>query len=222
MGPVKERTEGLRARWQKNRPRFAAAGTAWGFAATILFALYNGGLGIWYVSLWHGSIGAYYILLSLLRGILLAAERNAKRMKQDSAESYRKGAFTATAWIAPVMNAALVTPVSLMVLDQRPIRTGLIPAIASAAYTTYKISAAAVGMRRTGTALEQELRMLRFVDALVSVLVLQNTLIIAVDGGIPLRLFRLVAVSSAGILLLIFGISGVWLVRSLLLYRKRS
>ena len=91
----------------------------------------------------------------------------------------------------------------------------MIPAITSAAYTTYKISSAVVRWKRTnGTILDRELSTIRLVDALVSVLVLQNTLIIAVDGGISPRMFRLAAVSSAGILLLIFAVSAAWFMRS--------
>ena len=63
--------------------------------------------------------------------------------------------------------------------------------------------------------------MIRLVDALVSILVLQNTLIIAVEGGISPRLFRLVAISSAGILLLVFAVSVAWFMRGLILCRKK-
>lgn len=182
----------------------AAAGQVGSFAVTVLFALYNGGLGLWYGSLWHGSICVYYILLSLLRGLLLRAEAQASRR-----------VFRMTAVFVLVLNAALAVPVSLMVLDLRPVRTGLIPAIASAAYTTCKISAAAIRLKRTrGTVPERALRMLRLVDALVSVLVLQNTMIVAVEGEVSRGMFRLSAVSSAGILVLIYAVSAAWFVRS--------
>ena len=179
-----------------------------GFVSTLLFALYNGGLGVWYASLWYGSICAYYILLSLLWCILLTAKRKAG---PELGERRRKKVFLMTAVTLLVMNLALCIPVSLMVLNQRPIRAGMVPAITSAAYTTYKISSAVVRWKRTnGTILDRELSTIRLVDALVSVLVLQNTLIIAVDGGISPRMFRLAAVSSAGILLLIFAVSAAW------------
>lgn len=221
--PMRKRINGLPALRRSSRLPFAAIGAAGGFAVTILFALYNGALGIWYPSLWHGSIGIYYALLSLVRGILLAAERKAKGKEQETAESYRRKIFTATSGIVLAMNAALVTPVSLMALDQRPIQTGLIPAIASATYTTYKISAAAVQLKRAnGTILDRELGMIRLVDALASVLVLQNTLIIAVDGSISPRLFRLVAIASAGILLLIFAVSAAGVIRGLAFCRKSA
>ena len=162
---MKKRSNGLLNRWRKARPFFARVGAVGSFAVTVVFALYNGGLGIWNASLWHGSICVYYILLSLLRGILLAVERKAGKATLEIAEHHRRKVFYATSGIVLVMNAALLTPVSLMVLDQRPIQTGLTPAIASAAYTTYKISTAAVKWKRTnGTILDRELSMLRLVD----------------------------------------------------------
>lgn len=222
MQPMKKQTKGFPAHWREKRPLFATIGVTGGVAATVLFALYNGGLGIWYSSLWYGSICIYYILLSLLRGILLVAEWKVRKKERKLAANYRKRVFCVTSGIMLAINAALTTPVSLMVLDQRPIQTGLIPAIASAAYTTYRISAAVVKLKRTnGTILDQELSMIRLVDALVSILVLQNTLIIAVEGGISPRLFRLVAISSAGILLLVFAVSVAWFMRGLILCRKK-
>jgi len=219
---MKKESKGIPTHWRENRPLFATIGVIGSFAATVLFALYNGGLGIWYSSLWHGSICIYYILLSLLRGILLVAEWKAGKEERELAENYRKRVFCVTSGLVLAINASLTTPVSLMVLDQRPIQTGLIPAIASAAYTTYRISAAVVRLKQTtGTILDRELRMIRLVDALVSVLVLQHTLIIAVEGSISPRLFRLVAISSAGILLLVFAVSVTWFKRGLLLYRNR-
>lgn len=211
MPPMEKHKKGFPERWRGKSPFFAAAG---GFAVTALFAVFNGGLGILYASVWHGSICAYYLLLSLIRGIILAAERRAGREEPGEAERCRKKAFRVSFGLVLVMNTALAAPVSLMVLDRRPIHMGMIPAIASAAYTTYKISAAAVRLKRTrGTILERELSMIRLVDALVSVLVLQNTLIIAVEGGISQRMSRLAAISSAGILVLIFAVCAAWFAR---------
>lgn len=94
MQAMKKQTKGLPARWRENRPLLAARGAAGGFVVTVLFALYNGCLGIWYSSLWHGSICIYYILLSLLRGILLVAERKAQKKSEKIAGNYRKRVFS--------------------------------------------------------------------------------------------------------------------------------
>lgn len=216
---MRKRNKVLSLRWREKRPLRDAIGTKCGFAATVLFALYNGGLGIYYVSPWHGSICIYYMLMSLVRGILLSEKR---KTGGEGEEGCRRKVFVMVSVIVLLMNAALALPVSLMVLDRRPVRTGMIPAITSAAYTTYKISAASVRMKRAnGSVPDRQLSMIRLVDALVSVLVLQNTLIVAVDGGISPRLFYLTAISSAGIFLLILAVSVTCLARGIL-YDKKS
>lgn len=196
----------------KNQSLRWLANPLWGFASTVLFALYNGALGLSYASLWHGSICAYYLLLSALRGLLLSAQRGAERGSPAPGRG-RPPILCAVALV--LMNLALVAPVSLMVLDRRPVRMGMIPAIATATYATYKIVASAVKLKRpAATVFLRGLALLRFVDALVSILVLQNTLLCAVDGGVTREMLPLAAVSSGAILLVIFALSLLWLIRT--------
>lgn len=184
-----------------------------GFAATPLFALYNGALGVAYASAWHGSICGYYLLLSLVRFLLLAAERERKRTPQAPLSKERR-IFYGTSAILLFMNVALAVPASLMVLDRRPVRLGMIPAIASATYTTYKVTAASLKLKRPKSSVfVRQLDRLGFVDALVSVLVLQNTLLTTVDGAVTAEMLPLAAVTSAAILLVVFALSILWLAR---------
>ncbi|MBR3420824.1 MAG: hypothetical protein IKG98_01980 [Ruminococcus sp.] len=46
---------------------------------TALFALYNGFLGVYHASLWHGSICVYYLVLVGLRTMIIAARKSADR-----------------------------------------------------------------------------------------------------------------------------------------------
>lgn len=189
------------------RPGGRAAGRWGGLCATAAFALYNGALGAVHGSLWHGSICVYYVLLAALRGTLLTAEGR----EGDMPEGRRRGVFYGTWGLMLVMNAALTVPAALMVQSRRPVSMGMIPAITSATYTTYKITAAALGLRERGEGVfARELKVLRLVDALVSILVLQNTLITVVDGEVRGEMFLLSAVSSGGVFLLIFGDTLFW------------
>lgn len=195
------------------RERVRAVIRVAGFAATPLFALYNGALGVAYASAWHGSICGYYLILSLVRFLLLAAERERKRTPQAPLPKERR-IFYGTSAILLFMNVALAAPVSLMVLDRRPVRLGMIPAIASAAYTTYKVTAASLKLKRPKSSVfVRQLDRLGFVDALVSVLVLQNTLLTTVDGAVTAEMLPLAAVTSAAILLVVFALSILWLAR---------
>ena len=195
----------LPVRWRESGPLRTAVGRWGGFAATAAFALYNGALGLSHASLWYGSISVYYSLMSVLRGLLLLAERQEGRTPGGISARWKRRIFYGTWGLMLVMNGALVVPVVLMVRSDRPVSMGMIPAITSATYTTYKITAAAVGLReKGGSVFAGELRILRFADALVSILVLQNTLITVVDGEVGGEMFLLSAVSSGGIFLLMF------------------
>lgn len=183
------------------RPGLRTAGKWGGLAVTAAFALYNGALGAAHGSLWHGSICLYYVLLSALRGTLLTAEGR----EGDMSQGRKKEVFYGTWGLMLGMNAALTVPAALMVQNRRPVSMGMIPAITSATYTTYKITAAALGLRERGEGVfAREGKVLRLVDALVSLLVLQNTLITVVDGEVRGEMRFLSAVSSGGIFLLIF------------------
>ena len=201
------------ARWRESQPLRHRAGTVCGFAATVFFALYNGALWLYYTSPWHGSICVYYLLLSLLRGLLLAAEHRRAGGGHTAPGKQRWIVYLSSAMLL-LLNVALAVPISLMVLDQRDVRMGLIPAITTATYTTYKIAAASVKLKRAGASpFVRQLERLRFVDALVSILVLQNTLITAVEGQITSKMFYLCAISSAAIFLAILALSVRWLLR---------
>lgn len=106
-----------------------------------------------------------------------------------------------------------------MVVLQRPVYLKLIPAIAVAAYTTYKITVASVHLRKrkqNGNILIAELRTVNFIDALVSVLLLQNTLIMVNQPAENASsMLVLTAVSSAVIYMIIVIVSVHMLVKGL-------
>lgn len=198
-------------RWKKDFNFKTLINAAGSFFITTAFALYNGFLGIYYRSVWNGCICVYYILLAVTRGIIPITEKK-NLSRAEKADAYRKRTFKITSVVILLMNLALVVPISLMVLDSRPVNMGLIPAIAMAAYTTYKVVIASINikrMKRSSNILVRELRTINFIDALVSVLTLQNTLIIVNRTEESGDMFVLTAVSSAVIYLVILALS-VW------------
>ncbi|MCR5274669.1 MAG: hypothetical protein K6E26_04835 [Clostridiales bacterium] len=109
-----------------------------------------------------------------------------------------------------VMNLSLIVPISLMVKMQKPVDMTLIPAIAMAAYTTYKIVIASVNLakkRKTRNLLVREQRTINFTDALLSVAVLQNTLIMVNKGEGSSAMFIVSAFTSAALLILMITVS---------------
>ena len=205
---MRERIQAQISRWRSDYTFSTVISAALSFGITVLFALYNGYLGISRRSVWHGSICVYYLFLVLIRGLILLCRRRCSLIEESAASRLRRRTFIGTGIILLLMNAALCVPAALMVLRLAPVRVGLIPSIAMAAYTTYKVVIAEINMRRvrrTPDVLVKELRLLNFIEALVSVLTLQNTLIAVNGGGEDMG--TLTACTSAGILAIIIASS---------------
>ena len=97
-----------------------------------------------------------------------------------------------------------------MVKMQKPVNLTLTPAIAMAAYTTYKITMASINLARrkkASSSLVRLLRVISFIDALVSILTLQNTLISVNNSDTDLSMLPLTATSSGVIWFVILLIS---------------
>ena len=155
-------------RWKAEYDYKTYITAAGSLAVTLIFAFYNGFLGIHHASLWYGTICVYYILLTMLRGSIIAF---AKRMDQRKArEAAKNKAFLASSFLLLILNLSLIVPVSIMVIQQRPVSLTLIPAIAMAAYTAYKVTMASVNLgkrKASSDILVWLLRTISFIDALV-------------------------------------------------------
>lgn len=194
---MKERTlKEIIGRWRQDydfRTRMNAAGS---MLATLAFALYNGFLGIAHGSVWHGSICIYYLVLILIRGMALFAEYRAAGVPDR--ERRRQAVSVICAVLLFLLNLCMTAPMAFMVKLQKPVHMTLIPAIAMAAYTTWKLTLASVHLRKRRTSLNPLVRLLRtvsFVDALMSLATLQNTLIMVNNKDAPSMLL-LTAVST--------------------------
>lgn len=166
--------------WKKDYIFKTLASSVVSFTVTIIFALYNGFLGIRLLSIWHGGICVFYLLLAAIRGIILLTEKNNSTRDYIQKSECRQRTFIISAFLLLLLNLALILPISLMVVLKKPVNMGLIPAITMAAYTTYKITMASIHIqkqKRSNHILIVELRTINFIDALVSILTLQNTLI---------------------------------------------
>ena len=107
-----------------------------------------------------------------------------------------------------VMTVAMIAPAVLLILDKRSYNWGLIPSIALAAYTTYSITMSIINMRKAknndSPAIKQ-IRLVNILNTLMSLLVLQNTLILA-NGGYTEDMRKLSVASSVVIIALIIFI----------------
>ena len=180
------------------------------FCATVLFAGYNLFLGIAYGAAWNICICVYFVCLALLRAYVIVSERRASAVKDGEGEKRRARAFFVQSVSLFAVDLALVAPISLMVMQDRTVEYSAIPAITVAAYTTYRIVLSARNFfkaRSQGNAGVKMLRNINLMDALVSVLSLQYTLVMTFGDGVDGEMLPLCAVSSFAVWAFLVGFS---------------
>lgn len=160
----------------------------------LLFALYNGIFGIVFRSMWHIEIGIYYVLLLAVKAVVFAGFRLSEK------PGALKVLFFTTAVLLFFINAALILPIISMIRYERDVPFPLEIAIGIAAYTTYKVTMTVVRFvkaRKSTDLLTREIVTIRFVESIVSILTLQNTLIMVNTATEDEGLRILCTVSSA-------------------------
>lgn len=153
------------------------------FIVNVAYALLCGVLGVALHSPWYGMFSFYYLLLSALRcGLLAGAMRSRRRAAGDArgllVSRWKLHRLCGIALF--VLEFALAAAVTVMVAVGRPAPVSEVMAIATAAYTFYKVIFAAVGfvkVRRLRDPLLQAFRNINLADAAVSLLSLQVTLV---------------------------------------------
>ena len=205
-----QRLEQFREKWNNDYSFKTFVGSWASLCLTVIFALYHGYLGIALSSIWYGSICVYYLLLVSVRGMVLHTEYWARAKDTDTQRLWRKKAYFISSTTLLGLNFTLIVPIPLMVLMQKPVSVGRTSAIAMATYTTCKITLAIINMRRSRAypPLIHELRTINLIDAFVSILTLQNTLIMVnSDAGEENSMITLSAITSALIYLAIIIIA---------------
>ncbi len=191
--------------------------SALSFFVTVAFTAYNVFLAVVYKSPFNLGLSVYYALLLCIRLFVILSELrfNKAGYNNEQIESGRKKLFFMQSIMLFVIDLALVAPISMMVLQQKDVNYSEIPAIMIAAYTVYKIVTATINFIKTRKSTHLSVKILRninFVDALVSVLSLQYTLIMTFNGGISGNMFTVCALSSFAIWAFIAVISVLTLI----------
>lgn len=183
---------------------------------TFGFTVFNGVIGILYRSVWNISICIYYALLAVVRRIIVRSQRKTVDKHQD--KEIIKKTYAVTHIILILIDVALVVPITLMVIGARNYTYGMIPAISMAAYTTYRMTMSIIHYLKSKRNENRFIRVIRTInlqDTLVSVLTLQNALIIA-NGDDMTSMMRLTMWTSAGI----WGVILFFTVKSFMMIRK--
>lgn len=165
------------------------------FTVNAGYAVFEGAMGIMYRSVWRGCLAVYYILLTLIRGVIIERERSCrKRGEDDGAALVRRiKTYGACGGNLIALDAAMCGAVTLMILSDNTVTYPGIGIFVSAAYTFYKIIAAVVHLskaKKTSDPVVQSLRNINLADALISVAALETAMLASFGGSdrmLPLR-----------------------------------
>ena len=139
----------------------------------------------------------------------MIAERKASRSTDP--EPLRRKVYIFVSILLLLLNVALIVPAALMVRQLKPVSLTLVPAISMAAYTTFRIVMASIHLKKrklSSNCLVRLLRTINFIDALVAILTLQNTLIMVISDERGLsKMLPLTAITSGAVWLFILVLS---------------
>ncbi len=146
----------------------------------LLYAIYNGILGILYKTIWNQTICFYYLLLLFTKSLLLIECR-----KKDNTIEKNYLIIIISFVLLFITTISMIAPSILMIKNKRSFDLGIIPAITLATYTTYSITMAIINLSKVHNNSNQfikQIRLINIISALMSITVLQNTLITVSDG----------------------------------------
>lgn len=155
-------------------------------------------LGIKYLDSWGISIAIYYFCLIIARLSFLIIENKIDKKDNATKETVRKKTYVYLSIFMFFIDLCLIAPITIMIINPKNITFGLIPSIAFAVYTTYKITLAIINyvkVKKYDNTMYKFIRELSVVDAIVSILTLQHVLIM-VNGGMTNEIITLSSVTS--------------------------
>ncbi len=149
------------------------------------FIIYNAYLGIKFRDAFAIGISIYYFLLILIKLTALIIEKNIANKEDIARENARIKNYKISSIFVFIIDFCLIAPIILMVTQPKDVKFGIIPAIAMAAYSFYKIVFAIINYVKSKKSQNLTIILLReinIIGAIVSILTLQHTLIM-VNGG---------------------------------------
>ena len=168
----------------------------------ISFSAYHLVLGVLTSSWWLLTLGAYYLILSVVRFVAL-------RCKGRSVIKF-------TGVMLIILSVSLVGTVILSVVRDRGYELHMIVMIAMATYAFTKITFATVNLikaRRSTSASLITLRNISFADAFVSIFALQRSMLVSFEGMSEVEIVIMNAALGSAVCAIVF-LLGVNLLRS--------
>ena len=151
---------------------------------SILYALYNGVLALWFHSMWYGALAAYYITLVFLRSGIVLYHGKRRGKERDAYLEIRK--YRNCGWLLVYIITALSAAILQMVKNGAGFVHAGLTIYVFATYTTYKITMAIINICKATRQEDYTVKALRcvsFADAVVSILALQTAMLLEFSDG---------------------------------------
>lgn len=195
---------------------------AFGILAFIInfgYAAFQMVLAILLSSTWYGVLAGYYFCLGTLRCLLFVGWNRVKKRSGGEAFALAEGKlrlYRLCGIALLVLEVALTTAVTQMVISRSNPQSSDIMAITSAAYTFYRVTLAIVNARKTyrlHDPLLQSFRNIGLTDAAVALLALETTMIATFGGETDTALLIVRAVTGFGVCALTIAMGVFMIVR---------
>lgn len=154
----------------------------------LAFAVMNGVSAVIYSSLWYGTLAGYYTVLILFRAGVIVAKLICDNRLPDglTRQAADVKIYLASGAFLVILDIAMATAISMMVIFPKPAPSGEIMAISTAAFTFYSMTMSVVNLvkaKRFNDYVTQALRNLNLATACMSMLSLTVSLISTFGGG---------------------------------------
>lgn len=187
-----------------------------GMGLNLIYAVFNGVIGITSRSAWYGSLSVYYLLLCIMRFMAVSYARQlyTKKGRNSSLKIRELKVYRNCGIMLSVMSVALGGTVIVLVHGEGGKSYPGVMIYAVATYTFYKLTMSIINMIKARKEKSVSLITLRNIghsDSLVSILSLQTALFAAFgqDTGDYVTLQN--ALTGAGVCLMILGL-GIYMV----------
>lgn len=158
-----------------------------GMVSNIIFAAFNGIIGITSHSAWFGTLSAYYILLSIMRAGIVRQEREISAIKEKQEHMRREqSVYRRNSVLFLFMAVVLAGAVILLLNAQGGKDYPGLTIYAVATYTFYKIIMSTIQVIKVGkrkSPLLSITRRIGYIDACVSILTLQTAMFASFAEG---------------------------------------
>ncbi|MBO5312656.1 MAG: hypothetical protein J6B29_01690 [Clostridia bacterium] len=183
------------------------------FAWNVIYSLFHLWLGLYHQTIWFYSLGAYYMLLAIMRFSLMNHARRYNRRERIVAEIKK---YRTCGWILLIMSLALAIIIFFMVYWNRTFNHNPITTIAIASFTFTALAIAIVGVvkyRKYQSPIYSASKAISLASACVSMLTLESTMLNTFgDGAMTAEMTKLmlgisgVAISSFIVIMAIYMI----------------